>query len=206
MARYTGPRRRIVRRLGTPLHGLTRQTPDERPYPPGQHGPTQAMRRRRVSEYAVRLKEKQKLRYYYGINEVQLRNYVRRAARRSGPTGQNLLGALESRLDNVVFRLGLAPTIPAARQLIVHGHVRVNDRKTSAPAYSLSVGDRVRVRDRSKAHPLVAAGAANGPELTLPAYLARDDDGFGGKVVSLPAREDVPIDLSEALVVEYYAR
>jgi small subunit ribosomal protein S4 len=206
MAHYTGPRRRVVRRLGTSLPGLTRQTPDERPYPPGQHGPTQALRRRRASEYGVRLREKQKLRYYYGISEVQLRNYVRRAARRRGPTGENLLGELERRLDNVVFRLGLAPTIPAARQLITHGHVRVNDHKTSAPAYSLSVGDRVRVRDRSKAHPLVAEGAARGPEIALPAYLSRDEDGFGGRVVSAPMRPDVPIDLTESLVIEYYAR
>lgn len=206
MARYTGPRRRVVRSLGTPLHGLTRHTAEERPYGPGQHGPARALRRPRATEYAVRLKEKQKLRYYYGVSEVQLRNYVRRAARRSGPTGENLLRALETRLDNVVFRLGLCPTIPAARQLIVHGHVRVNDRKTSAPAYSLAVGDRVRVRERSKAHPLVAEGVARGPELALPAYLTRDEDGLGGRVVSAPAREDVPIDLSESLVVEHYAR
>src|SRR4051794_2422815 len=112
MARYTGPRRRVTRRLGTALFGLTTRTPDDRPYPPGQHGPN--VRRRRPSEYMLRLREKQKLRYYFGVTETQLRNYFRKAAGRSGSTASNLLELLERRLDNVVFRLGLAPTIPAA--------------------------------------------------------------------------------------------
>lgn len=196
----------MVRRLGTPLSGLTRHTADERPYPPGQHGPALA-RRRRVSEHALHLREKQKLRYYYGVSERQLATYVRRAARRPGPPGGNLLSALELRLDNVAFRLGLAPTIPAARQLITHGHVRVNGRKASYPAFALSAGDRVEARARSRAHPLIAEGASRGPELAVPSYLARDEDGFGGRVVAAPAREDVPIpDLKESLIIEFYAR
>jgi small subunit ribosomal protein S4 len=207
MARYTGPRRRIVRRLGTALSGLTRHTADDRPYPPGQHGPALAGRRRRDSEYGVRLREKQKLRYYYGISETQLTRYARRAARQAGPTGENLLAALELRLDNVVFRLGLAPTIPAARQLVTHGHIRVNGQKASYPAYALSVGDRVEVRAKSWQHPLVAEGVARGPELSIPGYLERSPDGHGGRLIAAPAREDVPIaDLRETLVVEYYAR
>jgi small subunit ribosomal protein S4 len=207
MARYTGPRRRIVRRLGIVLSGLTRHTPDERPYPPGQHGQATAGRRRRDSEYGLRLREKQKLRYYYGVSETQLNTYAKRAARRSGPTGENLLSLLELRLDNVVFRLGFAPTIPAARQLITHGHIRVNGRKVSYPAYALSVGDRVEVRDKSRQHGLIAEGAERGPELALPSYLERSPDGFSGRLRATPAREDVPIpDLKESWVVEYYAR
>lgn len=207
MARYTGPRRRVVRRLGTPLSGLTRYTAEDRPYPPGQHGPTKVVRRRRISEYGVRLQEKQKLRYYYGISETQLGTYAKRAARRAGATGENLLSALELRLDNVVFRLGFAPTIPAARQLVTHGHVRVNGRKVSYPAFALSPGDRIEVREKSRQHPLVAEGATNGPELALPSYLERAPDGFGGRVSAAPVREDVPIpDLRESLIVEFYAR
>lgn len=207
MARYTGPRRRIVRRLGIVLSGLTRHTPDERPYPPGQHGPAVTRKRRRESEYGLRLREKQKLRYYYGVSETQLNRYAKRAARRPGPTGVNLLSQLELRLDNVVFRLGFAPTIPAARQIVTHGHIRVNGRKVSYPAYALSVGDQVEVRDKSRQHGLIAEGTARGPELALPSYLERSPDGYGGRLIAAPAREDVPIpDLKESLIVEFYAR
>lgn len=207
MARYTGPRRRIVRRLGTPLHGLTRHTADERPYPPGQHGPALAARRkRRTSDHAVRLIEKQKLRYHYGVSETQLRNYLRRAARRPGPTGENLLSALELRLDNVVFRLGLAPTIPSARQLVTHGHIRVNGRKVSYPAHALANGDRIEVRESSRPHPRIAEGRERGPELLIPSYLARDEDGYGGRIIAAPLRADVPIEVTESRVIEFYAR
>lgn len=203
MSRYTGPRRRVVRRLGVRLDGLTRKEAGERATPPGQHG---ARKRRQPSEYGLRLQEKQKLRYYYGLTETQMRNYVRRAARQSGPTGANLLKLLERRLDNVVFRLGLAPTIPAARQLASHGHVTVNGRRVSAPAYEVAVGDTIAVRERSREHPSVAEGAANGPTLTLPGYLERAGDNFGGKMTGDPQRQDVPIDFRESLIVEFYAR
>ena len=206
MARYTGPRRRIVRRLGTVLSGLTRKTPEDRPYPPGQHGPTRVGRRSRVSEYGVRLSEKQKLRYYYGLSEVQLRNYVRRASGATGPTGELLLETLERRLDNVVFRLGLAPTIPAARQLVVHGHVLLNGRRTTVPGLEVSAGDVIAMAERSRGHPLVREGVKRGPELALPSYLERAPDGLGGRVTGDPQRQDVPIDLRESLVIEFYAR
>jgi small subunit ribosomal protein S4 len=204
MARNTGPRRKIDRRLGVPLDGLTRHVPGDRAYPPGQHGP--ARKRRQPSEYAIRLKEKQKLRHYYGVTETQLRTYVTRAQRQPGPTGHNLLALLERRLDNVVFRLGLAPTIPAARQLVGHGHVLVNDRRVMAPAMEVSSGDTIAVRDRSRGHPLVVEGAADGPTLAIPDYLERAADRLGGRVIGNPLRSDVPIDLKESLVVEYYAR
>lgn len=204
MSRYTGPRRRVVRRLGVDLPGLTRETAEDRAYPPGQHGP--GRRRRRPSEYAVRLVEKQKLRFNYGLTEVQLRNYLGRAARMPGTTGENLLRLLEQRLDNMVFRLGLAPTIPAARQLVRHGHILVDGRRTSVPGYEVEPGQRIEVRERSRNHPLVAEGAAHGPELRLPSYLERSEDGMGGRCTGLPARQDVPVQVDERMVVEFYAR
>jgi small subunit ribosomal protein S4 len=204
MSRYTGPRRRIVRRLNTELPGLTAETPDDRAYPPGQHG--QNRRRRRASEYAVRLTEKQKLRYNYGLTETQLRNYLTRAARMPGTTGVNLLQLMERRLDNVVFRLGLAPTIPAARQLVRHGHILVDGRRTSAPAYEVKPGQRVAAREQSRRHPVIAEGAAHGPALTLPTYLERTEDGMGGTCTGLPDRQDIPVQVDERMVVEFYAR
>jgi small subunit ribosomal protein S4 len=204
MSRYTGPRRRIVRRLDTELPGLTQETPGERAYPPGQHG--QNRRRKRASEYAVRLTEKQKLRYNYGLTETQLRNYLTRAARMPGTTGVNLLQLLERRLDNVVFRLGLAPTIPAARQIVRHGHILVDGRRTSMPAYEVRPGQRIEVREKSRSHPLIAEGAAHGPGLTLPTYLERTDDGLGGTCTGLPDRQDIPVQVDERMVVEFYAR
>ena len=203
MSRYTGPRRRVVRRLGVDLPGLTRATAGDRAYPPGQHG---QRRRKRPSEYAVRLVEKQKLRFNYGLTELQLRNYLGRAARMHGTTGANLLQLLERRLDNMVFRLGLAPTIPAARQLVRHGHILVDGRRTSVPGYEVRAGQRIEVRPESRDHPLVAAGAAQGPELRLPSYLERDGDGMGGRCTGAPARDDVPVQVDERMVVEFYAR
>src|SRR5918997_5477486 len=135
MSRYRGPRLRVVRRLGD-VPGLTRKTP-RRAYPPGQHG--QARKKR--SEYAIRLEEKQKLRFNYGITEKQLLRYVRKARRATGSTGQTLLQLLEMRLDNTVFRMGMAPTIPAARQLVNHGHVTVNNRVVSIASYACRAGD-----------------------------------------------------------------
>lgn len=203
MARYTGPRLRIARRLGIDLRGLTRKSRERRPYPPGQHG---TERRRRSSEYGRQLIEKQKIRFYYGLREQQLRNYVRRVARRPGPTGTNLLVTLERRLDNVVFRLGLAPTIPAARQLIGHGHVRVNGHRLSVPGYQVRVGDEIRVAETARDHPLVVEGMATGPALPLPPYLERSEDGLGGRMIAPISRDEVGVDVNEALVVEYYAR
>jgi small subunit ribosomal protein S4 len=185
------------------LDGLTRMDAGEHPTPPGQHG---ARRKKQPSEYGLRLQEKQKLRYYYGLTETQMRNYVRRAGRQSGPTGANLLKLLERRLDNVAFRLGLGPTIPAARQLVSHGHVLVNNRRVSAPAFEVSVGDVVSVRDKSREHPSVVEGVTNGPTLTLPGYLERAADNVGGKMTGDPQRQDVPIDFRESLIVEFYAR
>lgn len=201
----TGPRLKKIRRLGTPLPGLTRKEPDWKRYPPGAHGTTR--KRGKPSDYRVRLEEKQKLRWNYGISERQLRRYFDRAAHQPGATGGNLLALLERRLDSVVFRLGLAPTIPAARQLVVHGHVQMNGRRVDRPAYQVQPGDTVRVSERGRDIPDVNTAVERGPQVRLPAFLAHDpEDPFGGRVVGTPTRADVPLLVDEAAIVEFYAR
>ncbi|HEX8245509.1 MAG TPA: 30S ribosomal protein S4 [Longimicrobium sp.] len=209
MVAKRGPRLKAVRRLGTPLPGLTRKTSDKKPYPPGQHGPTGGggRGRRKQSEYGRQLVEKQKLRLNYGVSERQLRNYMARAVAQGGKTGEALLTLLERRLDNVVFRLGLAATIPAARQLVAHGHVRVDGRRVDRPAMLVDVGQRITVSDRARNMPEVQTSVEHGPQVRLPGYLAIDPaDKFGGRVISLPMRSDVPLIVDDAAVVEFYAR
>lgn len=199
-----GPRLKKIRRLGTPLPGLTRKTSDRNPAPPGQHG---ANSRRRKSAYRVRLEEKQKVRWHYGVTERQLRRYFERAVRAGGVTGAQLLAQLERRLDSVVFRLGFAPTIPAARQLVAHGHVRVDGGRVDRAGYLVSPGTTVSVGERGRKIPDVVAATERGPEVRLPAFLALDsEDRFTGRVVGNPAREDVPFVVDEAAIVEFYAR
>ena len=201
------PRLKVLRRFGVALPGLTRKDHERRPYPPGQHGQS-ATRRRKVSEFRRLLDEKQKVRFNYGVTETQLRRYLARAQRMPGKTGENLLSLVERRLDNVVFRLGFAPTIPAARQLVSHGHVRVNGLRVDRAGYAVRPGDTVslppgRVRER----PAVAEAVARGPQLRLPGYLALDpDDRFTGRVVGTPTRADVPFPVTESAIVEFYAR
>lgn len=199
-----GPRLKKIRRLGTPLPELTRKRADDNPTPPGQHG---ANARRRKSAYRLRLEEKQKLRWNYGVSERQLRRYFERAVRAGGVTGNQLLALLERRLDNVVFRLGFAPTIPAARQLVGHGHIRVNGQRVDRAASLVSPGDVVAVGERGRKIPDVVAATERGPEVRLPGWLALDpDDRFTGRAVGTPGREDVPFVVDEAAIVEFYAR
>lgn len=199
------PRLKVIRRLGTALPGLTRKQPEWKTYPPGQHGP--GGKRRKASTYRTRLEEKQKLRWNYGISERQLRRYFEVASKEAGPTGENLLALLERRLDNVVFRLGIAPTIPAARQLVAHGHVRVNGKRLDRTSYLVEIGDTVTVSDKTRNNPAVMQAVKRGPELRLPSYLALDpDDGFTGRVIGRPARTDVSLIVDEAAIVEFYAR
>lgn len=163
--------------------------------------------RRKPSAYRVALEEKQKLRFNYGVTEQQMRRYLRAARSLPGRTGENLLLLLERRLDNVVFRLGLAPTIPAARQLVAHGHVRVNGRAVDRAAYLVAVGDVVSFGASARASDALRSLAERGPVLRLPAHLRRDpDDSLAGRVISDPARTDVPFAVRESLVVELYAR
>lgn len=200
MSRYRGPRLRIVRRLGD-LPGLTRKTA-KRVYPPGQHG----QNRKKRSEYAIRLEEKQKLRFNYGLSERQLLRYVRKARRVTGSTGSVLLQLLEMRLDNTVFRLGMAPTIPSARQLVSHGHITVNGRSVNIPSYSCRPGDVIAVRDREGSRKLVETNLANPGLANTPSHLEFDKNKLVGKVNSVIEREWVALQVNELLVVEYYSR
>ncbi|QKQ75402.1 30S ribosomal protein S4 [Nostoc sp. TCL240-02] len=200
MSRYRGPRLRIVRRLGD-LPGLTRKSA-RRAYPPGQHG----QNRKKRSEYAIRLEEKQKLRFNYGLTEKQLLRYVRKARRVTGSTGQVLLQLLEMRLDNTVFRLGIAPTIPAARQLVNHGHVTVNGRVVNIASYQCRPGETIAVRDRVQSRKLVEANLQYPGLANLPSHLEFDKNKLVGKVNSVIEREWVALQVNELLVVEYYSR
>ena len=200
MSRYRGPRLRIVRRLGD-LPGLTRKSA-RKAYPPGQHG----QGRRKRSEYAIRLEEKQKLRFNYGVTEKQLVRYVRKARRVAGSTGQTLLELLEMRLDNTIFRMGMAGTIPGARQLVNHGHITVNDRVVDVSSYQCRPGDVIKVRDRDRSRKLVETNMEYPGLANLPSHLEFDKNTFTGKVNGVVEREWVALQVNELLVVEYYSR
>lgn len=203
MARYRGPRLKIIRRLGTSLPGLMRTEGDlRRPYPPGQHGPT---RRAKLSDYAIRLREKQKLRYHYCISEKQFRRYVKKASVGKGNPGTNLLQALELRLDNAIFRAGFAPTIRAARQMAGHGHVMVNGKRVDIPSYPLRIGDVVSPYQKTKMAEQIKTNRKDPGNLSLPSFIDMDDSTNAFKVTMKPAREDVPVDVQEQLIIEYYS-
>lgn len=203
MSRYTGPRIRVVRRLGgSDLPGLITTRELRRPYPPGQHGPTQRIK---LSDYAIRLREKQKLRYHYGIGERQFRHYMVRAKRGKGNTGENLLVMLESRLDNVIYRLGFARTMRGARQMVRHGHVNVNNERVSIPSYQVEVGDAISMRENSKHRARVLESLTGAGQVALPSYLERDEQNLKGTFKTKPEFGDCPLTINEALVVELYA-
>jgi len=200
------PRLKIIRRLGVQLPGLTRKDAEARPYPPGQHG--QATRKRRkVSAFRRRLEEKQKIRFHYGVGERQLRNYMERAGKMAGVKGHNLFSLLERRLDNVVFRLGLTPTIPAARQLISHGHVHVDGKRVDRPSYQIAIGETVSLSAKARVRPSIEESIAHGPLVKLPGFLALDPGAPGtGRAIATPMRHDIPFVVDDAAVVEFYAR
>ncbi|MDA0673106.1 MAG: 30S ribosomal protein S4 [Cyanobacteria bacterium] len=200
MARYRGPRLRVVRRLGE-LPGLTRKSPRKN-YPPGQHG----QGRKKKTEYAIRLEEKQKLRFNYGLTEKQLLRYVKKARRAGGSTGLVLLQLLEMRLDNTIFRLGFGPTIPSARQVVNHGHITVNGRVVSIPSYQCRPGDVIAVRDRDASKKLVEAHLEFPGLANVPSHLELDKNKMEAKVNSIIEREWVALNINELLVVEYYSR
>ncbi|MDB9496455.1 30S ribosomal protein S4 [Spirulina major CS-329] len=200
MSRYRGPRLRITRRLGE-LPGLSRKS-SRRDYPPGQHG--QARRKR--SEYAIRLEEKQKLRFNYGITEKQMVNYMKKARKATGSTGERLLQLLEMRLDNTVFRLGMAGTIPGARQLVNHGHLMVNGRVVDIASYQCRPGDVLKVRDRDTSKNLVKANMEYPGLANVPSHLEYNKELMEGKVTGVIEREWVALQINELLVVEYYSR
>jgi small subunit ribosomal protein S4 len=202
MSRYTGPRLKIIRRLGTPLPGLMRTDPDlRRPYPPGQHGPT---KRKKLSDYALRLMEKQKLRFHYGLSEKQLRKYVAIAFSGKGNSGHVLLSLLERRLDNVAFRAGLAPSMAAARQLVLHGHLAVDGKRVNIPSFQCRPGNVIVVRETSKFKARSVELIKDPNNLKVPEYL----DVTDAAVISfraIPERDSVPLDIDPQLIVEYYS-
>ena len=201
MASYRGPRLKIMRALGTELPGLSRKSIEKRPYPPGEHGPKR--RRRNISDYALRLREKQKVRFNYCISEAQLRRFFEAATRMKGNTAVKLIELLERRLDNVVFRAGFARTIPAARQLVGHGHIVVNGRKVDRPSFRVTRGDVVSVRPGSRE--LVLGVLAAGAGLETP-WLAIDKEAPTITVASYPDESFVPFEIEPRLIVEHYSR
>lgn len=201
MARYIGPKTKIARKFREPIYGPDKYF-DKRNYPPGQHGFSK--KRSKTSEYATQLAEKQKVKYTYGILERQFAKIFDRAARREGITGTNLLQLIESRLDNVVFRLGIAPTRAAARQLISHKHITVNGRVVNIASFTLRAGDLVAVRERSKS--LEAINESLKSRSTRHTWLEWDEALMTGKFLNVPAREEITENIKEQLIVELYSK
>ncbi len=202
MARYTGPRTKKSRRYGVALFGPHKAL-ERRNYPPGVHGDKG---RRKQSEYATALGEKQKLRIMYGLLERQFRRYYEIALHRRGVTGEILLQLLETRLDNVVFRLGLANSRRAARQMVNHGHIAVNGRKVSIASFNTKVGDVVEVRGNAVSRQLATRGLAAMQIITVPEWLLIDKDNFKGEVKRIPTREEIAPIVNEQLIIELYSR
>ena len=201
MARYTGPKSKIARKFGAPIYGEDKVLARKN-FPPGQHGNS---RRRKTSEYGNQLKEKQKTKYTYGVLERQFRNLFEKAARTKGITGEVLLQLLESRLDNIAYRLSMAPTRPAARQLVLHKHVTVNGQVVNIPSYRVKPGDVVCIREKDKSLEVVAE-SLNGFNHAKYPWLEWDASIMGGKYLHLPAREDIPEEIQEQLIVELYSK
>ncbi|MBP5381377.1 MAG: 30S ribosomal protein S4 [Bacteroidaceae bacterium] len=201
MARYTGPKTRIARRFGEPIFGADKVL-SKRNYPPGQHGNN---RRRKTSEYGVMLAEKQKARYTYGVLEKQFHLMFEKAARTSGVTGEILLQNLESRLDNIVYRLGIAPTRAAARQLVNHRHITVDGKVVGIASYSVTPGQIVGVRERSKSFEVITASLAGFNHSKYP-WLEWDENSKSGKYLHKPDRADIPENIKEQLIVEFYSK
>lgn len=203
MARFKGPRLKIMRALGVQLPGLSRKQWDERKaYPPGMH---HGRHRKKLSVYGTQLQEKQKLRYNYGLGEKQLRRFVKMSFQKRGNPGENLLQFLERRLDNAVFRAGFAPTIPAARQLIVHGHIRVNGVRVNKPSFLVKTGHEIGLSDKAKDFTHVQASLEN-VVLTRPEWIGFNDSEKKATVATLPDRDSVPFPIEIAQVVEYYSK
>jgi len=208
MARYRGPKWRIARRLGVNIYVGEEKSQkgksvlDRRPYPPGQHGRS----RRKISYYGRQLMEKQKVKYYYGVREEQFRRFYEMAERMRGQTGENLLKLLESRLDNVVYRLGFGKSHRHARQLVVHGHILVNGKKVDRPSYLVKPGDVIEVKEKSRDIPQIKEGMELAQRRGIPSWLELDAENFKGVVKAEPTREEVEIPVEEHLIVELYSK
>lgn len=210
MARYVGPVCRLCRREGVRLYlkgercYSSKCGVEKRAFPPGEHSQTRS--RRRVSDYGLQLREKQKLRRIYGVLERQFRRYFAEAERRPGVTGETLLQLLERRLDNVIYRLGFASSRSQARELVSHGHIAVNDQPVSIPSCLLRAGDAVSVRESSRNLPPFVASVQKAGGQRLPGWLQIEGDAMRGRVLSLPTRDEIDTQVQEGLVVEYYSR
>ena len=200
MARYTGPAWKLSRRLGISLSGTGKEL-EKRPYAPGPHGPNQ---RKKLSEYGLQLQEKQKLRHMYGMTERQFRRTFDQAGKMPGKHGENFMILLEARLDNLVYRMGLARTRRAARQLVNHGHIEVDGGRVDIPSYSLKPGQVITVREKSQNLDIIKESV----EINnfVPEYLDFDADSLKGTFVRLPERSELPAEINEQLIVEYYSR
>lgn len=201
MARYIGPKTKIARKFGEPIYGPDKYF-EKKKYPPGQHGNEQ--RRKKLSEYGTQLKEKQKAKYTYGILERQFRKTFKKASKHKGITGTVLLQLLEARLDNVIYRMGMAPTRDAARQLVNHRHVMVNGEIVNIPSYNVKPDDIVGIRERSKSLEIVQQAMEK--RSNKYSWLEWDDDQVAGKFMNYPEREDIPENINEQLIVELYSK
>ena len=200
MARYTGPSTKIARKFGEPIFGTDKDF-EKRNYPPGQHG--LASKRKKKSEYGIQLKEKQKVKYAYGLLERQFRNLYERASRMKGQKGENLIILLESRLDNIVYRLGIAPTRAAARQLVSHAHITLNGVVCNIPSAHVKPGDVVAVRERSKSLEVITNSVASAAKYS---WLEFDAKALTGKYLNVPVRTEIPETINEQLIVELYSK
>lgn len=202
MARYIGPKSKIARKFGEPIFGPDKAF-ENKNYPPGQHG--NSRRRKKMSEYGVQLKEKQKAKYTYGILEKQFSNLFKKAAQSKGITGEVLLQLLEKRLDNVIFRLGVAPTRSAARQLVSHKHITVNGAVCNIPSYSVNAGDIIGVREKSKSIEAITNSLATA-RYGQSSWLEWDQSSMSGKFLNIPERSEIPENIKEQLIVELYSK
>ena len=202
MARYTGPRVRLSRRFNTPLFGSSKYL-ERKPYPPGVHGQN---RRRKATDYALALAEKQKMRYYYGLMEKQFRGIYDKAIRRRGVTGEIMLQILETRLDSVVHNLGFGYTRAQARQMVTHGHVLVNGKRARTPSIALQEGDKVEIKHSEKSRHLADKNLEYSTSRTVPEWLELDKAAYTGSVSRMPTREDIEPVANEQTIVEFYSR
>ena len=200
MARYTGPSTKIARKFGEPIFGTDKDF-EKRNYPPGQHG--LASKRKKKSEYGTQLKEKQKVKYTYGLLEKQFRNLYEKASRMKGQKGENLIMLLESRLDNIVYRMGIAPTRAAARQLVSHAHITLNGVVCNIPSAHVKPGDVVAVRERSKSLEVITASVASAAKYS---WIEFDAKTLTGKYLNAPVRSEIPETINEQLIVELYSK
>ena len=200
MARYTGPSTKIARKFGEPIFGTDKDF-EKRNYPPGQHG--LASKRKKKSEYGIQLKEKQKVKYTYGLLERQFRNLYEKASRMKGQKGENLLMLLESRLDNLVYRMGIAPTRAAARQLVNHAHITLNGVVCNIPSAHVKPGDVVAVRERSKSLEVITNSVASAAKNS---WIEFDAKALTGKYLNVPVRTEIPENINEQLIVELYSK